>query len=121
MKSIEDSVIYPITFSEFEIILNSENGARLAFYILYEITRKMTEYISSIKFQSAEDTIQGVDKGISCHIESNLTRPYRFLSGYHPGDTQQDKGHISNFSLKSFFDLDQKFPFTVAPTLHHKF
>jgi CRP-like cAMP-binding protein len=52
---LEDSVIYPINFSEWELILNGEKGARLAFYILYEITRKMTEYISSIKFQSAEE------------------------------------------------------------------
>ncbi len=59
---IEDSVIYPINFSEFEIILNSEKEARLAFYILYEITRKMTEYISSIKFQSAEERYKALMK-----------------------------------------------------------
>jgi CRP-like cAMP-binding protein len=52
---LEDSVVYPINFSEWDIILNSEKGARLAFYILFGITRKMTDYISSIKFQSAEE------------------------------------------------------------------
>jgi CRP/FNR family transcriptional regulator, anaerobic regulatory protein len=59
---LEDSVIYPINFSEFELILNSEKGARLAFYILYEITRKMTELISSIKFQSAEERYKALIK-----------------------------------------------------------
>jgi CRP-like cAMP-binding protein len=59
---LEESVIHPIGFSEFEIILNSEKGARLAFYILYEITRKMTEYISSIKFQSAEERYKALIK-----------------------------------------------------------
>jgi CRP-like cAMP-binding protein len=54
-EALEDSVVYPINFSDFETILNSEKGARLAFYILYEITRKMTEFIGSIKFQSAEE------------------------------------------------------------------
>jgi CRP-like cAMP-binding protein len=80
---LEDSVIYPINFSEWEIILNSEKGARLAFYILYEITRKMTEFISR--------TIQGIDKRISCNTTTNLTWPYCFLSGYHSGNSQQDK------------------------------
>jgi len=61
-EALEDSVVYPIKFSEFETILNSEKGARLAFYILYEITRKMTEYISSIKFQSAEERYKALIK-----------------------------------------------------------
>ena len=52
---LEDSVIYRINFSELDIILNSDKGSRLAFYILYEIARNMTEFISSIKFQSAEE------------------------------------------------------------------
>ena len=59
---LEDSVIYPISFSEFEIILNSEKGSRLAFYILYEITRKMTGLITSIKFQSAEERYKALIK-----------------------------------------------------------
>jgi len=57
---LEDSVVFPISFSEFEIILNSEKGARIAFHILYEITRKMTEYISSIKFLSAEERFKAL-------------------------------------------------------------
>lgn len=59
---LEDSVIYPINFSELDLILNSEKGARLAFFILYEIARKMTEYISSLKFQSAEERYKALIK-----------------------------------------------------------
>jgi CRP-like cAMP-binding protein len=59
---LEDSVVYPIKFSEFEVILNSEQGARLAFYILYEITLKMTTFLSSIKFQSAEERYKALIK-----------------------------------------------------------
>ncbi len=59
---LEDSVVYPINFSEWEAILNNEQGARLAFYILYEITRKMTEYISNTKFQSAEERYKALMK-----------------------------------------------------------
>ena len=59
---LEDSVVYPISYTELEMILNSENGARLAFRILYEITRKMTEFISSIKFRSAEERYKALIK-----------------------------------------------------------
>jgi CRP-like cAMP-binding protein len=59
---LEDSVIYPISFSELEIILNSEKGGQIAFYILNEIARKMTEYISSLKFQSAEERYKALIK-----------------------------------------------------------
>jgi CRP/FNR family transcriptional regulator, anaerobic regulatory protein len=76
---LEDSVILPINFSELDLILNSEKGARLAFYILYEITRKMTEYISSIKFQSAEER-------------------YRALIKENPGIQQRTSlGHIASY------------------------
>ncbi len=59
---LEDFVVYIINFSEWEIILNSEKGARLAFYILYDITRKMTDFISNIKFQSAEERYKALIK-----------------------------------------------------------
>lgn len=76
---LEDSVVYPINFSELEIILNSENGARFAFYILYEITHKMTDFISSIKFQSAEER-------------------YRALIKEYPGIQQRTSlGHIASY------------------------
>jgi len=53
-EALEDSVVYSIKYSDFELLLNSEEGARLTFHVLYEITRKMTEFITSTKFQSAE-------------------------------------------------------------------
>lgn len=59
---LEDSVVYPINFSDLDLILNSEKGARLAFFILYEIARKMTEFITSIKFQSAEGRYKALIK-----------------------------------------------------------
>ncbi len=61
-EALEDSIVYSISFSDFEVILNSEKGARLAFFLLYEITRKMTEFISSIKFQSAEERYKALLK-----------------------------------------------------------
>ena len=52
---LEDSIIYSIKYSELEDLLNKEHAARLAFHVLYEITKKMTEFFASIKFQSAEE------------------------------------------------------------------
>lgn len=54
-EALEDSVIYSIKYSELKDLLNKEHGARLAFYVLYELMKKMTDFIASIKFQSAED------------------------------------------------------------------
>lgn len=59
---LEDSVVYPISFTEWDLILNSEKGSRLAFYILYEIARKMTEYNTSLKFQSADERYRALIK-----------------------------------------------------------
>jgi cAMP-binding proteins - catabolite gene activator and regulatory subunit of cAMP-dependent protein kinases len=52
---LEDSVVYSISYPDFEAMLNKENGARLAFHVLFEITRKITEFVISIKFQTAEE------------------------------------------------------------------
>jgi CRP-like cAMP-binding protein len=52
---LEDSVIYIIKYSELENLLNKEHGARMALYVLLELMKKTTEFIASIKFQSAED------------------------------------------------------------------
>lgn len=52
---IEDSVVYSIKISDMEEMLEKGNGARLAFYLLYEITGKIVEFIVSIKFQTAEE------------------------------------------------------------------
>lgn len=54
-EAIEDTVVYIIKYSELENLLNKEHGARLAFHILYELMKKMTEFNVSIKFQSAEE------------------------------------------------------------------
>ena len=54
-EALEDSVVYSIKYSDFELLLDSEEGGRLAFHVLYEITRKMTETIAGIKFQTAEE------------------------------------------------------------------
>ena len=54
-ETLEDSVIYSIKYSELEDLINKEHGARLAFYVLYELMKRMTDFIVSIKFQSAED------------------------------------------------------------------
>ena len=52
---LEDSIIYSIKYSDLQLLLHSSENARMAFYILFDITRKMSEYITSIKFQSAEE------------------------------------------------------------------
>lgn len=52
---IEDSTVYAIMLSDFEQLLNKDQGARLAFKVLYDITGKMSDYIASIKFQTAEE------------------------------------------------------------------
>jgi len=52
---LEDSIIYTIKYSELENLLDKEHAARLAFHVLYDITKKLTEFFASIKFQSAEE------------------------------------------------------------------
>lgn len=54
-EALENSVIYTIKYTELENLLNKEYGARMAFHVLYELMKKMTEFIVTIKFQSAED------------------------------------------------------------------
>jgi len=53
---LEPSVVYWIDYPQLEIMLmgNSDN-ARLAFHVVIEILKKLTEFITSIKFQSAKD------------------------------------------------------------------
>lgn len=52
---LENSVVYSLKYSDLEKLLVKEEGARLAFHVLYEITRKMIEFVVSLKFQSAEE------------------------------------------------------------------
>lgn len=54
-EALEDLVVYTITHSQLETLLNNKKGAQTAFYIMYEVTRKMTDLIDSIRFQSAEE------------------------------------------------------------------
>lgn len=54
-EALEDLVVYTITHSQLETLLNNKKGAQTAFYIMYELTRKMANLIDSIRFQSAED------------------------------------------------------------------
>lgn len=52
---LEDSIIYSIRYSDVEKMLNNTESARFAFHALYDIAKKMTEYIGSIKFKTAEE------------------------------------------------------------------
>lgn len=53
---LEDSIIHSIKFSDMETMLNgSGDMARIAFYTLFEITKRLTEFIVSIKFQTASE------------------------------------------------------------------
>lgn len=53
---LEDSVIYKITYTDLEAMLNKKPElARLTFHVLYDIAKQMTEFIVSIKFQTAEE------------------------------------------------------------------
>jgi CRP/FNR family transcriptional regulator, anaerobic regulatory protein len=52
---LEESIVIPVNYSKLELLLDSHHGARLAFYVLYEATLKLTEYINRIKFQSARE------------------------------------------------------------------
>jgi len=54
-EALEDMVVYTITQSQLETLLNSQEGAQIVFYITYEVTRKMAEHMESIRFQSAEE------------------------------------------------------------------
>jgi CRP-like cAMP-binding protein len=54
-EALEDLVVYTITHSQLETLLNNEKGAQLAFYIMYEVTRKMADLNDSIRFRSAEE------------------------------------------------------------------
>ena len=53
---LEDSVVHSIKYTEMEGMLDENHEmARFAFYTVYEIAKKLTEFISGTKFQSAED------------------------------------------------------------------
>lgn len=54
-EALEDLEVYLITYTQLETLLSDKKGAQIAFYILYEVTRKMAYLIDSIRFQSAEE------------------------------------------------------------------
>jgi len=54
-EALENLEVYTITYSQLESLLSNKKGAQIAFYILYEVTRKMAYLIDSIRFQSAEE------------------------------------------------------------------
>ncbi len=53
---MENSVVYSIKYSEFEMILDKHlELGKFCFFILFEIAKQMTDYINSSKFQTAEE------------------------------------------------------------------
>lgn len=52
---LEDSVIYTIKYSDLEKLLAQEKSSRLVFHVLYELMRKITDFMTSMKFQSAQE------------------------------------------------------------------
>lgn len=54
-EALEDLVVYTITHSQLEKLLNNEKGAQIVFNIMYEVTRKMADLNESTRFRSAEE------------------------------------------------------------------
>lgn len=54
-EALEDLVVYTITHSQLETLLNNKKGAQITFNIMYEVTRKMADLMESIKFRTAEE------------------------------------------------------------------
>jgi len=53
---LEDSVVYSISISELENLLNqSHNLAKIAFHFLSKILNDFVEFITSVKFQTAKE------------------------------------------------------------------
>ena len=77
---LEDSIVYSLKYSEMEAMLNENHDmAKFAFYAVYELAKKLSEYLIGIKFQSAEDR-------------------YRALMKEYPRVFQRAKlGHIASF------------------------
>jgi CRP-like cAMP-binding protein len=77
---LEDSVIYSLKYTDMETMLNENHEmAKLAFHAVYELAKKMSEYIIGLKFQSAEDR-------------------YKALMNEYPQIFQRAKlGHIASF------------------------
>ncbi len=60
---LEDSVVYSLKYSEMEAMLNENHEmARFAFHAVYELAKKLAEYMIGMKFQSAEDRYNALMK-----------------------------------------------------------
>ncbi len=60
---LEDSVIYSLKYSEMEAMLNENHEmARFAFHAVYELAKKLAEYMIAMKFQSAEEKYNALMK-----------------------------------------------------------
>jgi len=58
---LEDSVVFTINYSEVEKMLNESSVlSKLAFQFVFGIAKQMSEYIVSIKFQTAEERYQSL-------------------------------------------------------------
>lgn len=77
---LEDSVIYTLSYAEMESMLTEKHDmAIFAFHAVYELAKKLLEYINGIKFQAAEDR-------------------YNALMQNYPNIFQRAKlGHIASF------------------------
>jgi len=52
---LDNLVAYTITYTQLEGLLNDEKRAKLAFYILFEVTRKMANLMDSVRYLNAEE------------------------------------------------------------------
>ena len=52
---LEDSIVYSLKYSDLESLLNNPEAVNLAFITSFGIAKKMSEFIVSIKFQTAEE------------------------------------------------------------------
>ncbi len=53
---LEDSVVFSLKYTDMEKILNENHElAKFAFHTMFELAKKLTEFINGIKFQSAEE------------------------------------------------------------------
>jgi len=60
---LEDAVIYSLRYSEMEAMLHENHEmARFAFHAVYELAKKLSEYMIAMKFQSAEERYNALMK-----------------------------------------------------------
>ena len=58
---LEKSVVYSLSYAQMQEMLNKNiHLARFAFHVVFEIAKRMTEHISSLKFQTAQERYQAL-------------------------------------------------------------